>query len=435
MDEQIGHEAAGAGVRRRRSTTRIALGAGALATAGALAMATGVGPLAIAASAGGLLGAAVTYAQPAAGSTGTSDGSDIAGSVGSVGNPWDPGYGPGSGRHGWIDQGSTSSVAAAQLSATAAAAAEEVTPSVVNIDTVVDYGSGEAAGTGIVISPDGLVLTNHHVVSGATSIEATVVGTGKSYDVTVLGYDDSTDIAVLRLAGATGLPVATIGDDVSVGDLVVGVGNAGGDGGEPTSVEGEVLALDQTITATDEMGGDAETLDNLIEVSADIVSGQSGGPLVDADGEVVGVDVAASVSGRSSDTTGYAIPIDEAMSVVSAILAGNETTSTHIGGSAFLGVELASTGAAGAGGSAGYGYSALDGVPISGTVDGSAAEAAGLAAGDVITALDGDSITSADQLSGLIAGHGVGDRIHLEWTDSAGGEHAATVTLGEGPVG
>lgn len=426
MDEQTGVKAAGSSVRRRRSTTRIALGAGALATVGALAMATGVGPRAIAASAGGLLGAAVTYAEPASGSTGTSDSSVT------IDDPWDPGFEPGSGRHGWIDQGSTSSVATTQLSAAAAAAAEEVTPSVVNIDTVVDYGSGEAAGTGIVISSDGLVLTNHHVVSGATSIEATVVGTGKTYDVTVLGYDDSTDVAVLRLTGASGLPVATIGDDVSVGDLVVGVGNAGGDGGEPTSVEGEVLALDQTITATDDMGGDAETLHNLIEVSADIVSGQSGGPLVDADGEVVGVDVAASVSGRSSDTTGYAIPIDEAMSVVSDILAGNETSTTHIGGSAFLGVELAT---AGSGSAAGYGYSASDGVTISGTVDGSAAEAAGLAVGDVITALDGDSITSADELSGLIAAHSVGDRIRLEWTDSAGDEHSATVTLGEGPVG
>lgn len=428
MHEQAGWEADGSGTRRS-SRTRIAVGAGALATVGALVLAAGGGPLAVAASAGGLLGAAASAAQPASGSTGgVSSGSSSTDSSSTDG--WDPGSGPG-GRHGWIEQGSASSVTSAQLSATAAAAAEEVTPSVVNIDTVVDYGSGEAAGTGIVIRSDGLVLTNHHVVSGATSIEATVVGTGKTYEVTVLGYDDSADIAVLKLTGASGLPVATIGDDVSVGDLVVGVGNAGGDGGEPTSVEGEVTAVDQTITATDDMGGDAETLHNLIEVSADIQSGQSGGPLVDASGEVVGVDVAASMSNRSSDTTGYAIPIDQALSVVSDILSGDQSTSTHIGGSAFLGVNLAQAGA----GSAAYGYSASGGVTIAGTIEGSAAEAAGLATGDMITALDGRAITSADQLSELIARHSVGDRISLAWTDASGGEHRATVTLGEGPVG
>lgn len=346
------------------------------------------------------------------------------GGQGSDGSQLDPGL-SGPGEEGFAPGTGTGSTASQSLSATGEAAAEAVTPAVVNIDTEIGYGVGEAAGTGIVLSADGLVLTNHHVVDGSTSISGTVVGTGRTYEATVLGYDDVTDIAVIRLTGASNLPVASLGDGVDVGELVVGVGNAGGVGGQPTSVEGRVTAEGATITVSD-MAGGSETLRNLIEVTADIQSGQSGGPLVDAQGDVVGVDVAASMSHGSSDITGYAIPIEDAMSVADSIVAGRATDTTHVGASAFLGVEL---------GHGGYqAGSSGAGVTIAGTVDGSAAQAAGLQAGDVLTGFDGRAITSGEQLSALIAEHAVGDRVELSWVDGSGQDQAATVALGEGPV-
>ena len=396
------------------------------------------------------LGAAAA-AAPAAGTpagawapAGTSGGSGTSTVDWERGGGWGqmPGYGgSGSGVQGmpqWSPgsaggDGSASGTSVEEaLSSTAATAVAAITPSVVNIDTVVDYGVGQAAGTGIVLSADGLVLTNHHVVEGATSITGTVVGTGEKYTATVVGYDPTTDVAVVDLAGASGLPVAALGDSDSVdlGDLVVGVGNAGGDGGQPTSVEGVVTALDQTITATDAMGGNAETLSNLIGTDANIQSGQSGGPLIDSSGSVVGVDVAASASASygTSDTNGFAIPIDDAVAVARRIVAGQESSVVHIGGTPFLGVQLGS--------GSQYGYrSTGSGVTVTGVVAGSAAESAGLAAGDTVTAVDGTDLSSAEQLSSLIAAHAVGDQLRIEWVDSSGTANRATVQLGAGPVG
>ena len=383
-----------------------------------------------------------------------------------------PGTGDSQGLGGMPWSGGTdTSTASDTLSESAQQAVSEITPSVVNIDTVLSYGSAQAAGTGIVLSADGLILTNHHVVEGATAVTGTVVGTGETYQATVLGYDPATDVAVIRLENASNLPVAELAgaDSLDLGELVVGVGNAGGDGGEPTSREGVVTALDQTITATDAAGGDAETLHGLIGTNAAIQSGQSGGPLVDSTGAVVGVDVAASstYSGESA-TNGYAIPIEDAVAVAEQIVSGTETSTIHVGATAFLGVQLASS-ASGDGSVGGsqdqYGYgmpgdlgqqfgfgdqggfsgqgsddqsaysSGTSGLVIAGVVDGSAAEAAGLAAGDTLTAFDGTSISAAEQLTQLIGAHDVGDSVTLTWVDASGSSHQATVRLGEGPVG
>ena len=379
------------------------------------------------------------------------------------------GYGDGTGTDpGWVwpgygSGGSSSDIAASagSLSTAAASAVEAISDSVVNIDTLLDYGTAEAAGTGIVLSSTGLVLTNHHVVEGATKITGSVVGTGQSYTATVLGYDPNTDVAVIQLSGASNLPVAAIDDDdnLSVGDLVVGLGNAGGAGGEPTSAEGQVTELGSTITATDQNGQNAETLHDLIGTNADIQSGQSGGPMVDSEGEVIGVNVAASSGGSGSGTSGYAIPIDDATQVAAQIIAGQESGSVQVGGTPFLGVELATTSTTDqslGSWSRGYGTEGfggvqdgtidadsgqvvdgadVDGVPIAGVVSGGAAASAGLAAGDTITSLNGTPVTSADQLSSVIAAAEVGDRMTIAWTDADGTSHSATVTLGEGPVG
>ncbi|MFC6162721.1 S1C family serine protease [Kribbella jiaozuonensis] len=194
-----------------------------------------------------------------------------------------------------IDQHSAANPS--QLSQTAfdaSAVAAKVSPGLVDVNTVLGYENARAAGTGIVLSSDGEVLTNHHVVEGATSITVTDIGNGKTYTASVVGYDEQHDIAVLKLKDASGLETAKTGnsDQVKLGDQVVGVGNAGGTGGTPSYAAGKVTGLNQAITATDENGQDPENLTNLIETDANIQAGDSGGPLVNASGEVVGVDVA-----------------------------------------------------------------------------------------------------------------------------------------------
>ena len=130
------------------------------------------------------------------------------------------------------------------------------------------------------------MLTNNHVIDGATHITATDIGNGKTYEATVVGYDPSHDIAVLQLQGASGLATAKLGDSskLSVGDAVVGIGNAGGAGGTPSIAGGAITGLDRSITAGDELGGKTEQLTGLIETNADIQAGDSGGPLVDSQG-------------------------------------------------------------------------------------------------------------------------------------------------------
>ena len=216
----------------------------------------------------------------------------------------------------------------------------------VNIDTVLGYQRAEGAGTGIVLKSDGEILTNNHVIDGATQITVTVVATGKTYNASVVGTDRTDDIAVLQLDNASGLAMARLGDSstVKVGDAVVGVGNAGGRG-VPTSSSGSVVQLGQTITATDENGGNPETLNDVIEISAQLQPGQSGGPLYDAAAKVVGLDAAGSAGSgggrfrvRSSSTAGYAIPINDALAVAKQIESGKPSKTITIGTPPMLGV-------------------------------------------------------------------------------------------------
>src|ERR1039457_2713314 len=190
--------------------------------------------------------------------------------------------------------------------------ASKVDPGLVDVVSTLGYQSGAAAGTGIVLTSTGEVLTNNHVIDGATSISVTDVGNGRVYSATVVGYDRSSDIAVLQLRGASGLKVASIGNSskVRVGEAVVGIGNAGGVGGTPEVVGGSVTGLNRSITATEQDGGNPENLKGLIQVNADIQPGDSGGPLVDTAGKVLGMDTAASAgfSFQTAGTQGYAIP-------------------------------------------------------------------------------------------------------------------------------
>src|ERR1700678_3337772 len=172
----------------------------------------------------------------------------------------------------------------------------KVDPGLVDVMTTLDYGEGEAAGTGIVLTSSGEILTNNHVVEGATSIEVTDIGNGKTYTATVVGYDVTSDVAVIKLQDASGLQTAALGDSsgVAVGESVVAIGNAGGAGGTPSAAPGTVTGLDQSIAASDESTGSAEHLANLVETNANVQPGDSGGPLVNASGQVVAIDTAGS---------------------------------------------------------------------------------------------------------------------------------------------
>lgn len=343
----------------------------------------------------------------------------------------------GDGRGGWDDasrgQEGGAGGAGGQQTATVDSdpATDAESTGVVLIDTVVSGGQG--AGTGMVLTSSGEVLTNYHVVEGATEITVTVATTGTTYQATVVGSDESADVALLQLEGASGLDTVTVDDDsVAVGDEVTAVGNAGGTG-TLTAADGTVTALTATITTASEGSVQGETLTSLIETDADVVAGDSGGPLVDDEGEVVGIDTAAS-TGQQID--GYAIPIATALTVVEQIRSGEETSTVRIGSSGYLGVELAAgtTQQQGPWGGSMQSWGFGAGAEIAGVVDGQAAAGAGLGAGDLITAVDGTTITSAEDLSAAIGGHDAGDRVTLSWTDTAGESHTTTVTLGANPA-
>jgi S1-C subfamily serine protease len=375
---------------RRRGVT--------IAVASTLALAVGLGGVAIGQAVGDRTVAG--SGRPAAGST-------PAGQF-----DWGDRFGDGAG------SGTGSGTATGTATTREATDAESV--GVVDITTVIDYGSAEAAGTGIVLTGDGEILTNNHVVEGATKITVTVVSTGRSYSATVVGTDATDDVAVLQLSGASGLSTATLDDDtLAVGDAVTAVGNAGGTGGTPTASPGTVIALDQTITAGDENGGDSEQLTGMIQVDADIQAGDSGGPLYDSEGEVTGIDTAAS-SGQSATTVGFAIPIAKAMAIADRIESGEDSATIQQGTPAFLGVQFTQDAAGTA--------------TISGVVDGSPAADAGLQAGDTITAVGGSTVDGADALSTALAKHDAGDQVRITWIDTTGTTHTATVTLIPGPA-
>ena len=315
----------------------------------------------------------------------------------------------------------------------------KVDPGLVDVVSTLDYGEGEAAGTGIVLSSSGEVLTNNHVVEGATSVAVTDIGNGKTYTATVVGYDVTSDVAVIKLQSASGLQTASLGNSstVAVGESVVAIGNAGGAGGTPSAAPGTVTGLGQSITASDESTGSAEQLANLVGTNADIQPGDSGGPLVNASGQVVAIDTAASStfqfqfvgSQNASGTEGYAIPINEALSLAKQIESGKSSLSVHIGSSAFLGVEVATT-------SAYYAYgAAASGATVVGVLSGSPADEAGLASGVTITSVGGHTVASPTSLQDIMDKLHPGQKVTVRWVDQYGNSHKATVKLATGPTG
>ncbi len=356
--------------------------------------------------------------------------------------------------------------------------ASRVDPGLVDVVSTDGDQQATSAGTGIVLTSNGEVLTNNHVINGATAIKVTDIGNGKTYTATVVGYDATQDVAVIQLQNASGLTTASLGNSSSVatGDSVVALGNAEGKGGTPSVATGTVTALNQSITASDELSGASENLTGLIQDNADIQPGDSGGSLVNSYGQVIGMDTAASSassggssespfqspsggsgsSGSSGSTTAeqaYAIPINEAVSIAQQIEAGTTSADVHIGATAFLGVEIASTsegssgsgsgasggfggfgGQSGFGGGEGGGQSSTSGVAISGTLAGSPAAQAGLGEGDEITAIGGQSVSTAQDISQALVKYHPGDSVSITWVDQDGQSQTSTLTLATGPA-
>jgi S1-C subfamily serine protease len=313
--------------------------------------------------------------------------------------------------------------------------ANKVDPGLVDIVSTLGYQQAQAAGTGQVLTPSGEVLTNNHVIEGATSIKATDIGNGRTYTAKVVGYDQSKDVAVIQLQGASGLPTVKLGDSstVAVGQAVTALGNAGGRGGTPSVATGRVTALNASITASDQGAGTSEQLSGLINHSAPIQPGDSGGPLVNTGGQVIGINTAASnqmqFQSSQAQTEAFAIPINEATSIVNQIEAGDGSSTVHIGATGFLGVEVMSASSAAA-----QGVQEGSGAAVQGVLPGSVAGGAGITGGDVITSIDGHAVTSPESLQAQMEQHHPGDRVTIGWVDQAGQSHSATVTLASGPA-
>jgi S1-C subfamily serine protease len=323
--------------------------------------------------------------------------------------------------------------ASAGTALTTAQVVARTSPAIVDVVSTLGLRGSAAAGTGIVLTSSGEVLTNNHVINGATAVKVRDVGNGRVYTAAVVGYDAAHDIAVLRLKGASGLATASLGDsaEVSAGAKVVAMGNAGGRNGTPSVAAGRVTGLGQSITASDDSAGTAEQLTGLIRTDANIQPGDSGGPLVNARGQVIGIDTAASAGTgnqlrSATSAQAFAIPINQALSIARQIEAGTPTDTVHIGPTAFLGVAVAP---------GVPGLPAGQAARVAGVVPDTAAANAGLTAGDAITSLGGRAITSPAQIHSVLAAHHPGDRISIGWTDQAGQGHAATVVLSTGPAG
>jgi S1-C subfamily serine protease len=299
-----------------------------------------------------------------------------------------------------------------------------VQAAIVDIDTSLGGGAA-AAGTGIVLTSSGEVLTNYHVIYGEEAISVRLTSTGATYSAVPIGQDVTHDVAVLQIEGASGLSTAPIGDSstVQVGDSVTAFGNAEGRGGAPAVVTGTVTALQQSITASDETGQNPEYLNGMIQTNAPILPGDSGGPLVNNNGQVIGIDTAASGVRRPADpgsVQAFAIPIDTALNYAHQIVANPSTAPSP----ALLGVCVeASSSPPGAILVSGAGTCA------NGVVSGTPAATTGLAVGDIITALGGDAVTSDISLKAILDGDHAGQSVIVVWLDPSGQEHQATVTL------
>jgi S1-C subfamily serine protease len=318
------------------------------------------------------------------------------------------------------------------------AIADAVDPAVVDINTTVDSFPGfapgmQGAGTGMVLTSSGEVLTNNHVIEGATSITVVIPGHSGSYTDEVLGADPSADVALLQIEDVSGLPTVTLANSsgLTLGEEVVAIGNALGQGGTPTVTAGTISALNRSVTVGNGRGG-AEHLSGLIQTDAPISPGDSGGPLADSSGQVVGMITAGATGNwtQSSTDVGFAIPTNTALGIVNEIRAGHASSSVIIGQPGFLGVQVRNLDSATA---SRLGLGVTSGALVVGVIPGTPAATIGIPRPAVITAIDGTTITSPDALGVALHSHKAGEQVRVTWIDQKG-THTATVRLIAGPA-
>jgi len=352
-----------------------------------------------------------------------------------------------------------------------AAVRKKVDPGLVDITSTLRYDSESAEGTGMILSASGLVMTNNHVIDGATSISVRLVsGSHQTYTARVVGYDVTDDVALLQLVGASRLTTESFGNSAQVrlGTTVLALGNAEGRGGA-TPAAGIINALNRSIQASDEGSNTTEDLNHMLQTDALIQQGDSGGALANNAGQVIGMITAANTStsssvGQSGGTLGFAIPINTALSLAKQIAGHASSSIIYIGMPGFLGVEVvgqssssspqqqAASGQQSSGGSlpGGNGSScqpnnqpvgipariapARKGALVIGVLCGTVAQAKGIVAGDVITTFDGHQITTPGSLTALTARYHPGDVVTIDWVGVNGAKHASSITLGSGPA-
>jgi S1-C subfamily serine protease len=274
--------------------------------------------------------------------------------------------------------------------------------------------SSEDQGTGMIIASNGLVVTNNHVIAASLAnggkITVTRTGSTKSLPATLVGTSPVDDVALIRINNVKNLPTMTFGNsnDVVTGDAVVAIGNALGlAAGTPTVTSGIVSALGRTVTASSAAA--TETLNNMIQTDAAINPGNSGGPLLDSDGDVIGMNTAVAGTlndGTSAQNIGFAIPAATIESLLKSLKAG-ESVVTH---GAFIGVEITSMTPEL---QQEYGFTLTTGAVVMSVIAGTGAAKAGVKQGDIIVGINGTPITSAQDITSVLSGLHPGDRITL----------------------
>jgi S1-C subfamily serine protease len=351
---------------------------------------------------------------------------------------------------------------------------KKVEPGLVDISATLKYQSETAEGTGMVISPDGLVLTNNHVIDGATSVTATLADGGRPFTARVIGYDRVDDVALLQLTGASRLTAVSFGNSsqVKIGTAVLALGNAEGRG-DVTPAAGTINGLNRSIQASDEGSNTTEDLNHMLQTNAQIQQGDSGGALANNAGQVIGMVTAANTGSGDpqGSPAGFAIPINSALAIARQIAAGQASSTVAIGLPGFLGVEVAHSnspspqqqaadqqraangqggGPGGPGGSGGDGSACVNGgqqpgapagiAPIGvgalvvGVLCGTAAQAGGLVPGDVITSMGGQAVTTPGSLTTITSRYRPGAVVSIVWQSVDGARHTRQFRLGDGPA-
>jgi S1-C subfamily serine protease len=341
---------------------------------------------------------------------------------------------------------------------------DEVEPTVVDVTSALRYEAETAEGTGFVINAaDGLVLTNNHVIRDATAVTVTLTRDGEQFPARIVGEDLPADVALLQVEGPPELSQATMGNSstLGAGAPVLALGNQAGAGGTPTVAPGAITGTGQTIEANDASTAFTETLHDMLATSAHIAPGDSGGPLADAQGHVIGMVTAA---GAGSGTIGYAIPIDDALAAARLIAAGHPAPGVFIGTQAFLGVVVRSTtnpsprrqaprggplgdgsrpvsapsclptSTAGAGAMPTRIAPARSGALVYGVLCGTGAAAAGLTPGDVIIDVGGRPVSSPKALAVIVDYYRPGAIVRVTWIRPGGQRRTSLVRLDAAPA-